>query len=307
MRSIVAPTPSPHVGELSAHPTSAHEYIASRHSASTRRAYGQDLIDFNLWGMASGLDTLPASVDAVVLYVAMLADKGLKPSTISRKVSAIRFSHAQAGLSSPTAAEPVRAVLAGIKRVKGSKPRQVAPATIEVVEQMLAVCEVSPRGIRDRALIAIGFGAALRRSELAAMQVEDVSIDPKGLTILVRRSKTDPEGRGQTVAVLNGSRLGVTRLLENWLEQSGRQSGPLFGLTDRKIANVIKGRASLAGLDANEFSGHSLRAGFITTAAQAGADIFRLMDVTRHRSVNTVRGYVRQAKQFDDHAGASFM
>lgn len=285
----------------------ARNLISARHSKATRRAYESDMSDFSQWGATNGLDTLPASVEAVVLYLSSLSEKGLKASSIARKVSAIRFNHTQAGLPSPTDAEPVKAVVAGIRRTKGTAPRQVAPATVDIVERMIQACKDDLRGIRDRALISIGFGAALRRSELSALTLENISITPKGLVLNLPRSKTDPNGKGQHVAVLDGPRIKATHWLQHWLASSGIGEGRVFRLTDRQIANVIKSRAAAAGLDPSKFSGHSLRSGFVTSAAQAGADLFRLMDVTRHRSVETVRGYVRRETLFDGHAGQPFM
>ena len=156
-------------------------------------------------------------------------------------------------------------------------------------------------------MIALGFGAALRRSELAGIELKDLRFTDRGVVVTLPRSKTDQEGRGQEVAVLEGDRLQVKRLLTEWIETSGLSGGAVFDLSDRQIANIIKTRARQAGLDPTQFSGHSLRSGFITSAANAGADIFRVMDVSRHRSINTVRGYVRRAQQFDGHAGEGFM
>ena len=250
---------------------------------------------------------MPAGVEAVVLYLAGLSERGLKPASISRRVAAIKYAHRQAGIQSPTDLEPVRATLSGIKRIKGTAPRQVAPATVDVIERMLSVCGSDIRGCRDRALIALGFGAALRRSELAGIELKDLRFTDRGVVVTLPRSKTDQEGRGQEVAVLEGDRLQVKRLLTEWIETSGLSGGAVFDLSDRQIANIIKTRARQAGLDPTQFSGHSLRSGFITSAANAGADIFRVMDVSRHRSINTVRGYVRRAQQFDGHAGEGFM
>lgn len=285
----------------------AKELIAARHSTATRLAYDSDLKAFNAWTRTNGLASLPASIEAVVLFLAELSGQGMKPASIARKVAAIKFAHRQANLPSPTDSEPVKATMAGIKRTRGTAPRQVSPATVEVIEQLLAACDDSKAGFRDKALIALGFAAALRRSELAAIELKDIQVSERGLVITLPRSKTDQEGKGQTVAVLDGSRLQVKRLLGDWLEVSGITEGLVFPLTGRHIANIIKAKAKAAGLNPELFSGHSLRAGFITSAANAGADIFRVMDVSRHRSMNTVRGYVRRAKQFDNHAGAAFM
>jgi len=284
----------------------ATELIATRHSIATRIAYETDLREFRAWAAANDLRAFPASVETVVLYLTHLANR-LKPSSLARKVSAIKFEFRQAGLPSPTDAEPVKALLAGARRTKGLAPRQVSPATIDVIEKLLATCDDSRRGHRDRALIALGFGAALRRSELAKVRLEDITVTDKGLVLTLPRSKTDQEGRGQQIAVLDGRRLEIKRLLNNWLEASGITTGLVFPLTDRHIANIIKSRARAAGFDDQQFSGHSLRSGFLTSAAESGANLFRMMDVSRHRSIDSVRGYVRKAQQFEDHAGSAFM
>jgi len=284
----------------------ATELIAARHSIATRIAYETDLREFRAWAAANDLRAFPASVETVVLYLTHLANR-LKPSSLARKVSAIKFEFRQAGLPSPTDAEPVKALLAGARRTKGLAPRQVSPATIDVIEKLLATCDDSRRGHRDRALIALGFGAALRRSELAKVRLEDITVTDKGLVLTLPRSKTDQEGRGQQIAVLDGRRLEIKRLLNNWLEASGITTGLVFPLTDRHIANIIKSRARAAGFDDQQFSGHSLRSGFLTSAAESGANLFRMMDVSRHRSIDSVRGYVRKAQQFEDHAGSEFM
>jgi len=284
----------------------ATELIAARHSIATRIAYETDLREFHAWAAANDLRAFPASVQTVVLYLTHLANR-LKPSSLARKVSAIKFEFRQAGLPSPTDAEPVKALLAGARRTKGLAPRQVSPATIDVIEKLLATCDDSRRGHRDRALIALGFGAALIRSELARVRLEDIEVTDKGLVLTLSKSKTDQEGRGQQVAVLDGRRLKIKQLLSNWLEASGITTGLIFPLTDRHIANIIKSRARAAGFDDQQFSGHSLRSGFLTSAAESGANLFRMMDVSRHRSIDSVRGYVRKAQQFEDHAGSEFM
>jgi len=284
----------------------ANELIAARHSIATRIAYESDLRELHRWASANGLLAFPASIDTVVLYLTHLSNR-LKPSSLARKVAAIKFEFRQAGLPSPTDTEPVKALLAGARRTKGSAPRQVSPATIDVIEKLLSTCNDSPRGHRDKALIALGFGAALRRSELAKVRLEDIEISDKGLVLTLPKSKTDQEGKGQQVAVLDGQRLKIKQLVAKWLEVSGITTGLIFPMTDRHIANIIKSRARAAGLDEQQFSGHSLRSGFLTSAAANGANLFRMMDVSRHRSVNTVRGYIRKAQQFEDHAGSAFM
>jgi integrase len=184
---------------------------------------------------------------------------------------------------------------------------------------MLAACGTNLVGKRDRALLALGFGGAFRRSELVALRVEDLEFAKEGLKVRVQRSKTDQDGAGQTVPVLDGPRLSVKAAVSDWMAAAGIDSGPLFrrlikggtvtpdSLTDRSVANIIKERAEQAGLDANRFSGHSLRAGFLTSAAANGADLWKMAEVSRHRKIETLRTYVREAQAFQGHAGSGFM
>jgi site-specific recombinase XerD len=297
----------------------AQTLISARHAPATREAYSSDWGQFCAWSAKHGVQSLPASVEAVVLFLSDLATQGIKSASIVRKASAIKFAHRDAGLASPTDMEAVKATLAGIKRTLGTKPRQVAPVTIEVLEVLLATCDNSLNGLRDRALLVVGFGGALRRSELADLSVEQIATNEHGLVLTLGKSKTDQEGKGAEVAVLDGARLEVKKCVAEWLQASGINAGHLFrgirndgkvidkAISTRQIANIIKARAKLAGLNEAMFSGHSLRAGFVTSATSAGADVFRVMDVSRHRKVDTVRGYVRRAEMFKRHAGAGFM
>lgn len=298
--------------------SNAKELIKARHSKATREAYATDWRDFSEWALGNKMTALPCEVGTVVLYMAACVEVGLKPNTIARKVAAINYAHKQANLPSPTTLEPVKAALAGIRRTKGMKVKQAAPATIEVMEKILDTCEDDLRGKRDKALLAIGFGGALRRSELAALQVEDIEFTDNGLLIDIQRSKTDQEQKGERIAILQGERLKVKTLLKRWLRASQIKKGYVFRgivkdkikdtpITHRQLTNIIKRKAMLAGLDPKKFSGHSLRAGFVTSAATAGANLFSIMDVSRHKSVDTVRKYVRRAEVFKDHAGSKFM
>jgi site-specific recombinase XerD len=174
-------------------------------------------------------------------------------------------------------------------------------------------------GLRDRALLLIGFGGALRRSELVALDVADIEETETGLLVMIRRSKTDPEGQGATIGIARGDVAYPVKALRAWLAAAGIEAGPIFRpidmagtvrasrLTCRSVANIVKAYAERAGLDPAVFSGHSLRAGFLTSAAGKGASIFKMMDVSRHKSVDTLRGYVRDAELFKDHAGTGLL
>src|ERR1700760_2094330 len=173
--------------------------------------------------------------------------------------------------------------------------------------------------MRDRALLLIGFGGALRRSELVALDVADIEETETGLLVSIRGSKTDQERSGVTTAVAKGDIACPAKALRAWLDAAVIEAGPIFRPIDkggtgrdsrpnrRSVASIVKAYAERAGFDASTFSGHSLRAGFLTSAAGKGASIFKMMDVSRHRSVDTLRGYVRDAELFKDHAGAGLL
>jgi len=184
---------------------------------------------------------------------------------------------------------------------------------------MAALAPAGLKGLRDRALLLLGFAGAFRRSELVALDVADLAETESGLLVTIRRSKTDQEGEGVTIAIARGDVTCPAHALREWLDAAGIEKGPIFRsinragrvsgerLTDRSVANIVKDYAGRAGFDPSSFSGHSLRSGFLTSAAAKGASIFKMMDVSRHKSVDTLRGYVRDAELFKDHAGAGLL
>jgi integrase len=258
-------------------------------------------------------------VDTVAAYLAALATSGLTASTITRRRAAIAYMHRACGFEPPTSSEAAKAVLAGIRRSIGASVKRKLPATAEVIRSLVGDMPSDLRGLRDRALMLVGFAGALRRSELIALDVQDIEEGPDGLFVRISRSKTDQEGAGDFVSIPHGSRLRPVLALKDWLQASRITEGPLFRpirkggelvgarLTDRSVANIVKLHAAAVGLDPTLFSGHSLRSGFVTSALQSGADVLRVMDVTRHRQVNTLKAYDRRAKAFRQHAGEKFL
>jgi integrase len=174
-------------------------------------------------------------------------------------------------------------------------------------------------GKRDRALLLLGFAAALRRSELVALNLADLERTDGGVLIHIRRSKTDQEAHGHVVPIPRGGKLRVIEALDAWLAAAGIDDGFVFRpirkggslqvtpLTDHAVARIIKRHAKAAKLDPDQFSGHSLRAGYVTEALANGADVLRVMDQTRHTSVQTLKGYDRRARAFKDHSGKGFL
>jgi site-specific recombinase XerD len=297
----------------------AIEYARAAKSPATRRAYRSDFEIFRLWCEAKRLSPLPASAEAVAAFLAFDVRSGTKPTTLTRRLAAIRFAHTLAGHPSPTASEAVKATLQGIKRTFRHSPRRKAPATSDKMAAMVALTSDGLRDLRDRALLLLGFAGAFRRSELVALNLEDLEFCEHGLLVTIRKSKTDQEGDGATIAIARGSGACPVNALLDWIAASQIASGPIFRpvskkgrvlnrrLSDRAVADLVKAYARRAGLKAGDFSAHSLRSGFLTSAARRGASIFKMMDVSRHKSVETLRGYVRDAELFRDHAGSNLL
>lgn len=299
--------------------TSAANYAAAEKSANTRRAYRSDWDHFTTWCASLQLGTIPAAPASIAGYLAHLADSGLTASTIGRRVSAIAYAHKLKGCDPPTSSEAVKAVLRGIRRRIGVSVDHKAPATAPAIGAMLEHLPDTLTGVRDRALLLVGFAAALRRSELVDLNVNDLELHQSGLLIRIRSSKTDQEGAGATIPVPNGRKLRPVAAVHAWLEQAQITSGPVFrsidrhgnisktGLSDKSVADIVKRYAKLANMDPALFAGHSLRAGFVTSALEDGADLLKVMDITRHRRVETLKIYDRRAQAFRKHAGEGFL
>jgi site-specific recombinase XerD len=297
----------------------ARGYAERSLSVATRAAYRSDIAVYRNWCETRGVQAMPASPEVVASFAATQAERGLKPSTISRRLAAIRMLHRASGVETPTNSEIVTATMRGIRREHGAAPARKTAATSEIVLAMLENVGDDLKGLRDRAILTFGFATACRRSELAFLTVDHVTEVDQGLIVRIERSKTDQEAVGQEVAVPRGIRACPVRALRAWLTAAGIEDGPLFRrlrrgghvtenpISPRTIATVVKKYAALAGLDPDTFGGHSLRSGFCTSASANGATLFRLMDQTRHRSVETVRAYVRRAGLFDDHAGEGLL
>ncbi len=287
---------------------------------STRRAYKADFAAFTVWCNARGVDALPASPETVAAYLAAEAEAGKKPSTIGRRCAAIGHAHKLAGHEPPTNSEMVKATLGGIRRAVGAAPARKTPAIAEVTRDMAKAAPAGKlKGLRDRALLLLGFGGAFRRSELVALDVADIEETDEGLRVTIRRSKTDQEGIGCTIAIVRGGACCPVRAVRAWLDAAGIVEGPVFRpvrkggkvqdrrLTANSVNVLVKHYAETLGLDAAAFGAHSLRSGFLTSAARRGASIFKMRDVSRHKSMDVLQSYVRDADMFRDHAGAGLL
>jgi site-specific recombinase XerD len=298
--------------------SAAVDLAMAEKAISTRRAYATDFKTFRAWCDGKGVSALPAAPETVAAFLA--AESAVaKPSTLGRRIAAIRYAHKLANFETPTDAEAVKATLRGIRRTFGAAKVKKSPAIAAKVKSMVATAPNQLSGVRDRALLLLGFAGAFRRSELVALDVADIDEGDAGLTVTIPRSKTDQEGTGRNFAIPRGEAACPVAALKLWLDAAGITSGPIFRpinkagtvgtnrLTDRSVANIVKAYAARAGFDASKFSGHSLRSGFLTSAAANGASIFKMMDQSGHRSVETLCGYVRDAELFKDHAGAGLL
>ena len=293
----------------------AQEFAREARADNTLRAYRCDWRDFEGWCRARGFTSCPASPQTVALYLTALSQTH-KVSTLTRRISAISQAHQTAGISSPTGESPVRLVMAGIRRSLGTAAAAKRPVLVPDLQAMVSVIPENVIGVRDRALLLIGFSGAFRRSELVGLDWEDLAETADGLVITLRRSKTDQEAEGRKVAIPRGREESTCplRALFCWRGAAGIESGPLFlrvnrhgrilpkRLSAEAVAIVVKRWASRIGYEKGEFAGHSLRSGLATAAAIAGKSERAIMSQTGHRSAATVRRYIRDGNLFRDNA-----
>lgn len=280
--------------------------IKASKSANTQRAYESALIDFDAFCSDRGTSSIPATPKTVADYLEWLSGHN-RVSTMQVKVSAIRFAHRLKKYPDPTDDELVRAVMAGLRRDKGTAPSRKTPVTRDRLIKMLDANGNNLTATRNRAILLLGFAGAFRRSELVALDVADVAFDDSQMAVRLRRSKTDQEGRGRNkvIPAIEDMELCPVRAMMHWLNASGLTSGPLFRkvtrwqkptarrLCDRTIALIVKQSARAAGMDEIQFSGHSLRSGFVTQAARERTPEWQIQEVTGHKSTTVLRGYIR--------------
>ncbi len=301
--------------ELTEALAAARTYAERSLSEGTRRGYARDLAAFQTWCLALAVTALPAAPQTLAAYLADLALTD-RPATIGRKLAAIAVAHRDTGLESPTEHGMVKRTIAGIRRAKGTAPHQKSALLVEDLRRIVAPLGTSLLDRRDRALILLGFAAALRRSELVALRVEDVRFEEEGLVLTLRRSKTNQEGRLETIAVAYGSEMRTcpVRALRAWLVAAGLVDGPLFvGLTphgglratalgDRMVAHVVKRRCKAVGIDPQLVAGHSLRRGFATAAARAKKPDRMIKRHGRWKSTAMLDRYIEDGTRWDDNA-----
>jgi site-specific recombinase XerD len=296
----------------------AETFATASRASSTWRAYESDWRIFMAWCQSVDLPTLPAAPATVAMFLAAQAKNGTAPSTLNRRLSAIRLMHLGARVVSPHNAVEIQEVMRGIRRLSNRGVIKKEAAVDEHIKRMVETVDVTTyQGCRDRALLLLGFAGAMRRSELVALDVAHLKLSDEGFVVTIAKSKTDQEGQGQVVAiprVAESPYCPVQAVLE-WMALAGIEQGALFRrvtkgnklttdrLTDQSVARIIKKLAARAGLIASQYAGHSLRSGFLTSAAQQRASIFKMQAQSRHKSLDVLSGYVRAQALFEDHAG----
>jgi site-specific recombinase XerD len=292
-------------------------FIQASKAESTLRGYRTDWAHFCSWCEKQAVQSLPASPEAVARYIADCT-RCLKTGSIQRRLNAIAEAHKAFGVESPCSTGMVRATLKGIRRTLGTAVIQKTAALTEDVKAMVNKVDEGPIGVRDRALMLLGFAGAFRRSELVALNSEDCLFSKDGLVITLRRSKTDQLMAGRRIGVPYGAdpETCPIRTTEAWMECAGISSGALFRSINRHgqiqprrlagldVARVIKKLAHRVGLDAASYAGHSLRSGHATSAAIAGATERSIMRQTGHQSVQMLRRYIREGTLFRDNSAA---
>jgi integrase len=290
-------------------PPQVYGFIRDSLSSNTRRAYQSDLAEFEQWG-----GSIPSSAETVAAYLAVRADT-LAVATLVRHLASISKAHEARMLPNPVRSELVRATMHGVRRTRRSGQREAKPLLRDDLLLVLDAMGDGLKDIRDRALLLIGFAGALRRSELVALDVADIEHVRRGIVLQLRRSKTDQDGHGHKIAIPYGrTRWCPVAALDIWLAVSGITEGAIFRPVDRHgrihharlsgeaVSLVVRKRVAAVGLDPTRYSGHSLRAGLATSAAQRGVPTSRIKAQTRHASDAMLSRYIREGELFNQNA-----
>ena len=294
--------------------------LKSSKAKNTIRAYKSDFNDFGLFCTQNGFKSLPSEPKIISLYLTQLSTKDFKISTIKRRLVSIGVIHRLKGHYLDTKHPSIIENIMGIKRRKGSNQKSKKPLLINSLKQIINVIDDQDKQeikkIRDKTIILIGFSGGFRRNEIISLNYDDLDFVSEGLKINIRRSKTDQFGEGFVKALpyFDKSKYCPVNSLQKWIEISKINSGPLFRrftkgsklsenrLTDQTVALLIKEYLMLAGIDSRNYSGHSLRSGFATSAAEFGVEERSIMAMTGHKSTEMVRRYIKEANLFKNNA-----
>ena len=294
--------------------------LQSSKAKNTVRAYKSDFNDFGLFCAQNAFKSLPSEPKVVSLYLTYLSTKEVKMSTLKRRLVSIGVIHKLKGHYLDTKHPSIIENIMGIKRRKGTIQKSKKPLLINNLKELINVIDEQKnediKKLRDRTIILIGFSGGFRRNEIVSLDYDDLNFVEEGLKIQIKRSKTDQFGEGSVKALpyFNSSKYCPVISLKNWIEISRIDSGPLFRrfvkgsklsksrLTDQTVALLIKKYLNLAGINSKNYSGHSLRSGFATSAAESGAEERSIMAMTGHKSTEMVRRYIKEANLFKNNA-----
>ena len=294
--------------------------LRSSKANNTVRAYKSDFNDFGLFCAQNGFKSLPSEPKIVSLYLTHLSTKDAKISTLKRRLVSIGVIHKLKGFYLDTKHPSIIENIMGIKRRKGSIQKGKKPILINHLKQIIKVIDEQDKAtikkLRDRSIILIGFSGGFRRNEIVSLDYDDLDFVTAGVKINLKRSKTDQYGEGSVKGLpyFESPKYCPVVTIKKWIEISKIDSGPLFRrftkgsnlsknrLTDQSVALIIKDYLELAGIDSKNYSGHSLRSGFATTAAESGAEERTIMAMTGHKSTEMVRRYIKEANIFKNNA-----
>jgi len=274
---------------------------------NTVRAYEADFKDFTIFCIKHGLQHLPTEPKTLSIYLTHLS-KTNKFSTLKRRIASIKVIHKMKGHYLDAKHPIIMENLLGIKRINGSYQKSKKPLLINDLKLILNVIDEKEKNeykrVRNKSLILLGFSGGFRRSELVNIELDDLEFVNEGLKIFIKRSKTDQVGEGSTKAIpyfINTEYCPVIKL-KDWINYRNIKSGKIYEISDKSVSLIIKKYAILAGLDSSKYSGHSLRSGFATAAAESGADERNIMAMTGHKTTQMVRRYIREANIFKNNA-----
>ena len=296
----------------------ANDYLSKSLSDATKRAYASDFLQFAEFCRLKNLQSLPATPDTVAIWITQMVELGRKTTTIERSLVAISQAHKLKDLDSPINTV-IRKLVTGVKRKIGKTKKKSLPITLEMLERIITRLGSDLISERNKAILLLGWAGALRRSELSALDVENVDTVSRGIKLTIPSSKTDQCGEGYTIGIpfAENDSLCPVYAVQNWIFRANLKSGALFRqigrsaiidddcstfsrLSDKWIAKIVKDSLQKAGYPTDGYGGHSLRAGFATEAASRGVDERTIMRHTRHKSVTVMRGYIHSGTIFSD-------
>jgi len=281
--------------------------LKSSKANNTIRAYESDFRHFSLFCNKNGLKALPTEPKVVSIYLTQLS-KSSKFSTLKRRLASIKVIHKIKGHYLDSKHPIIMENLLGIKRINGSYQLAKKPLLISSLKLIIQAIDKQEKKelkkIRNKSLILIGFSGGFRRSELVNLEFEDLEFVDEGLKIFIKRSKTDQSGEGNVKAIpyFDNKEYCPIIALKNWVNYSKIKSGKIFEISDKSVSLIIKKYALLAGLEPDKYGGHSLRSGFATSAAEAGAEERNIMAMTGHKTTQMVRRYIQEANLFKNNA-----